>query len=430
MSWYIKDVSFILAHHLSKLPLSYVTKDTKTKDRGKHATYEEMIQTWVTYEVVKVLYLFGLNPTHRSNLEEIAPDIERYIVYIESNILDDDDDDEDEESHQGIKNIHEIIFKHTQHSGIFEKCTFASWTEVKWKEDVKYMIPFLLLTWLRHLQQYFKSKKNEKCTWAENGNYQPHVTLSKGESSNPLAIVYLSKPGTKKPFKIKSYDHIKPYEPQKIKDMTNVLIPSFEEWAMLLLTPPNQTRLTEAIKDDEDTRRRWNMAEIKLHQGYKFEFNDKNYANKDKNKDNKNKNTELQPTLDYNNKTNEEIHAEINNGLINGQKAIEKIKAKKTKSTNDNMMIDNMENMIRAYIALASKTFSSKYTTLEDIQIDLDSKIAQQKAQDKEKTSDTNQNEFKEGEGGEEEIVESDEEEVKGDNQSNKEDTEDVSEED
>ena len=93
-------------------------------------------------------------------------------------------------------------------------------------------------------------------------------------------------------------------------------------------------------------------------------------------------------------------------------------------------MIDNMENMIRAYIALASKTFSSKYTTLEDIQIDLDSKIAQQKAQDKEKTSDTNQNEFKEGEGGEEEIVESDEEEVKGDNQSNKEDTEDVSEED
>ena len=134
--------------------------------------------------------------------------------------------------------------------------------------------------------------------------------------------------------------------------------------------------------------------------------------------------------MDYNNKTNEEIHAEINNGLINGQKAIEKIKAKKTKSTNDNMMIDNMENMIRAYIALASKTFSSKYTTLEDIQIDLDSKIAQQKAQDKEKTSDTNQNEFKEGEGGEEEIVESDEEEVKGDNQSNKEDTEDVSEED
>jgi hypothetical protein len=383
LSWFIKDVSFILAHHLSKLPLPIVTKETKTKDRGKHATYEEMIQTWVTYEVVKVLYLFGLNPKQKSDLESIAPDIERYIGYIESNILDDDNDDDDEESHQEIKHIHEIIFKHTQHSGIFDKCTFASMNEVKWKEDVKYMIPFLLLTWLRHLQQYFKSKKNEKHTWTENGNYQPHVTLSKGESTNPLAIVYLSKPGMKKPFKVKSYDHVKPYEPQNIKDITNVLIPSFEEWAMILLTPPNQTRLTQAIEDDEDTRRRWNMAEMKLCLSYKFEFNDKNYANKDKDKDDNNKNTELQPTLDYNNKTNEELHAEINNGLTKGKQAIQKITAKKTKSTFEKTMIDNMENMIRAYIALASKTFSSNYTTLEEIQIDLDSKIAQQGEGDK-----------------------------------------------
>jgi hypothetical protein len=158
LSWFIKDVSFILAHHLTKLPLSFVTKDPKAKDRGKHATYEEMIQTWVTYEVVKVMYLFGLSPTPRSNLGKIAPEIEKYILHIESNKLDDDDDDENDE-YEEIKNTHEIIFKNTQHSGLFEKCTFASWTEAKWKEDVKYMIPFLLLAWLRQLQQYFKEKK-------------------------------------------------------------------------------------------------------------------------------------------------------------------------------------------------------------------------------------------------------------------------------
>ena len=304
------------------------------------------------------------------------------------------------------------------------------------------MIPFLLLTWLRQLQQYFKSKKNDKRTWTENGNYQPHMTLSKGESKNPLAIVYLSKPGTKKPFKVKSYDHIKPYEPQNIKDITNVLIPSFEEWAMILLTPPNQTRLTQAIQDDVDTRRRWNIAEMKLRLCYKFELNDKNYANKDKDKDDKNKNTELQPALDYNNKTNEELHAEINSGLTKGQQAIQKIKAKKTKSTYDKMMIDNMENMIMAYIALASKTFSSNYTTLEEIQVDLDSKIAQQKAQDEEKTSHTN-NKLKEGEGDKDEIEnneetdsdkesteESEREEEEEDESSNKDNTEDSSEED
>jgi len=46
------------------------------------------------------------------------------------------------------------------------------------------------------------------------------------------------------------------------------------------------------------------------------------------------------------------------------------------------MMIENMENMIRAYIALASKTFSSTYSRLKDIQVDLNTKIAQQKGQD------------------------------------------------
>ena len=86
--------------------------------------------------------------------------------------------------------------------------------------------------------------------------------------------------------------------------------------------------------------------------------------------------------MDYNTRTQEEIHAEINNGLIKGHKAIEKIKAKKTKSIEDNMMIENMENMIRAYIALASKTFSSTYSRLKDIQVDLNTKIAQQKGQD------------------------------------------------
>jgi hypothetical protein len=373
---------------LTKLPLSFVTNDPKAKDRGKHSTYEEMIQTWVTYEVVKVLYLFGLNPSHRSNLEEIAPEIEKYIKYIESNKFDEDNEDEDDEDeeHEDIKNTHEIIFKRAHHSGLFEKCTFASWTEVKWKEDVKYMIPFLLLTWLRQLEQYFKKKNNKHCTWAEHGNYQPHISFSKGESSNPLGVVYLFKPGTEKAYKVGSYNDIKPYEPKTLENVTNVLIPSFEEWAMLLLTLPNHTRLKETMRYDEDTRRRMKMAELKIKQGYKFELNDKNYANKEKNKDEKNKNNELEPILDYNNKTQEEIHADINNGFIKGHKAIEKIKAKKTKSTEDNVIIDNMENMIRAYIALASKTFSSTYSTLKDIQIDLDRKIAQQQSQHKEKS--------------------------------------------
>ena len=189
-----------------------------------------------------------------------------------------------------MKDIHELLFKRTQHSGTFKKCTFASLTKVKWKEDVKFMIPFLLLTWLRHLQQYFNNNKNQSCTWTKVGNYQPHVSLSKGESKNPLSIVYLPKPSTNQPVKVKDYNDIKPDEPQKFnKDMSNVLFASFEEWAMLLLTPTIQKRFTQAIQADDDTRRRWNMCEKKINHHSNFRFNDDDYVNKDKNNSNKNK---------------------------------------------------------------------------------------------------------------------------------------------
>ena len=52
----------------------------------------------------------------------------------------------------------------------------------------------------------------------------------------------------------------------------------------------------------------------------------------------------------------------------------------------DNKMIDNMDNMIRAYIALANNTFLSELTTLKDIRIELNKKIAQQRPKSGKKT--------------------------------------------
>ena len=52
--------------------------------------------------------------------------------------------------------------------------------------------------------------------------------------------------------------------------MSNVLFASFEEGAMLLLTPPIQKRFTQAIQADDDTRRRWNMCEKKINHHSKF----------------------------------------------------------------------------------------------------------------------------------------------------------------
>jgi hypothetical protein len=53
LSWYISDAAFIIANYLAKNELK-----GKGRHMGKHGIYHEMIQTWVTYEVVKVLHLY------------------------------------------------------------------------------------------------------------------------------------------------------------------------------------------------------------------------------------------------------------------------------------------------------------------------------------------------------------------------------------
>ncbi len=120
LSWYISDASFVIATYLSKLEI-------EGRDRGKHATYlVEMIQTWVTYEVVKVLYIYGLNPEQSEQLQTVAPHIETCIKYVI-------DTESNSESHADVKKIHDILLNNTQHAGTFFKCNFSGVADVKWK---------------------------------------------------------------------------------------------------------------------------------------------------------------------------------------------------------------------------------------------------------------------------------------------------------
>ena len=109
-----------------------------------------------------------------------------------------------------------------------------------------------------------------------------------------------------------------------------VLFASFEEWAMLILKPPLQTRLTEAIAANADTRRRWNASEAKLKSKYTFLFTDEDFTIKKSKKKDKDSITTSHTTRVYTDKTEKQIHSVINEGLIKGQKSIEKLKEKKS----------------------------------------------------------------------------------------------------
>ncbi len=76
-----------------------------------------MIHTWVTYEVVKMLYLFGLKPTINEKLKERSPNIYNLVKYVT-----------DGKDHEKVstERAHEVLFKKTTHTAIFEKCIFGA----------------------------------------------------------------------------------------------------------------------------------------------------------------------------------------------------------------------------------------------------------------------------------------------------------------
>jgi hypothetical protein len=147
LAWYVSD-AFIIAKYLAKAK----HKSDKT-DKGAPGIYQEMIQTWVTNELVKVMYIYGLNPEPNDHLESYAPEIETYIHYLKK--LQEDYEDK-------AKAIHELLHDCTLYIGVLKKCSFAKVQTITWDVDIKSMLPILVVTWLRQLQQFFI--KQEKRT--------------------------------------------------------------------------------------------------------------------------------------------------------------------------------------------------------------------------------------------------------------------------
>jgi hypothetical protein len=103
LSWYISDASFIIVKYLAK------AKDKTEKDRGTPGIYHKMIRTWVTYELVKVMYIYGLNPEPNDHIETYAPNIDTYIHYLGF---------QEEDLKDEAREIHELLQDCTLNTGV------------------------------------------------------------------------------------------------------------------------------------------------------------------------------------------------------------------------------------------------------------------------------------------------------------------------
>jgi hypothetical protein len=73
--WYTYDAAKII----STTPIAKKTVDFD--DRGAFNMFQELMQSWVGYKLIKVLLNFGLSPKIWQDLEDCSPDLLNLFSY-------------------------------------------------------------------------------------------------------------------------------------------------------------------------------------------------------------------------------------------------------------------------------------------------------------------------------------------------------------
>ena len=132
LSWYVYDAAQVIATKIAKKPFDGI-------DRGDSLVFQDFIQSWVGYELVKVLNVFALQPKIRSDLATWPPDLFATITYYLSNRSNDRHKDK-------ATKMLDLLFDQTEHNSYFGKLNFES--KEKFKTMNKSSLYLLILTWL------------------------------------------------------------------------------------------------------------------------------------------------------------------------------------------------------------------------------------------------------------------------------------------
>ena len=113
LSFYIYDAGCVIANSIAKRPYP-----TGKPDRGQSLLFHKFIQSWVGYELVKVLVSFRLQPTKLNpNLKNWSPDLHDIFSYMLTKKL---------ELKDRADQILKVLFDNTLHTGHWTKVQFGS----------------------------------------------------------------------------------------------------------------------------------------------------------------------------------------------------------------------------------------------------------------------------------------------------------------
>ncbi len=126
-----------------------------------------------------------------------------------------------------------ILFHKTLHSGYFAKLPFGS--KDKFEKTPNTILPLVVLTWLRQLQEHFNKigDNKERGDWNIHGKYCA-IRAKDVSKDFPLDNVHMTKANSISLVKVYSVTYIKPdSKPHK------TVVKSLEEWAAKVLCRDN-----------------------------------------------------------------------------------------------------------------------------------------------------------------------------------------------
>jgi hypothetical protein len=99
--------TFTIQQILSQLKLK---KNNRGTDRGEMLIFQQFIHSWLCYELVKVLYVFGLLPQIRSGISGWTQELHAAFNYLNNK--------QHKHKETALK-VHDILFDKTKHNSYF-----------------------------------------------------------------------------------------------------------------------------------------------------------------------------------------------------------------------------------------------------------------------------------------------------------------------
>ncbi len=238
LSWYALDVRHVINNKITRQHDDHF----RSRDQGSSLVYNEFMQAWVTYELVQVLHVYGLMPSVRSNIKNVSLDLFTIETFLRDRTMQQEGDSEKAAA------LMQRLFGETEHSAIFRQMNMGSM--LHFKQLTTYAIPFLLITWLRQLEEHFFL--HPKDDFLEMGMYTALSSRPKNTTtSNNIWLTSNSKKGIQVRVELLKY-----FKPKQRKSVCVTL----REWAAFIFKcefePPSLDASSKEILNASHLKKR------------------------------------------------------------------------------------------------------------------------------------------------------------------------------